>query len=400
LVEIELPATTLLIIPPPVPHPIISPPDLPNMFKYKELSRRDDSDADTIKVPLNNASSSNQNLVSEFQIPYTSLVASSFAYGGGSGETINGGIFTGRKSGRGTRNEIYGSARYGSGYGTYSVVEGGKMEYTPDLTLNVSGRDFPHGFPPLAFRNYSGGDEYIGGQFSDYPGVTPSDLDGFNSVQKLLIAQKDSQVWFIVADGETVDVLSQVLRLPVSQGGCGSSPYGPEIVMEATGVASYSTAVSSDNYTGSYLPDGKAWAFPIPVYPWNVLQYYRGSSVALGSYVYNNTYAHDGNNNTDYWAMSQLNTTGVDLEYLNCLNTTIAAVVPIVNPDLIVHQRLNPGQISGIVIGAVAGVALILVAVWYFLRRRRQNRQTAALATTGSKSPRPSITKTSPRVSG
>jgi len=81
------------------------------------------------------------------------------------------------------------------------------------------------------------------------------------------------------------------------------------------------------------------------------------------------------------------------MDFLDCLNATIAAVAPIVNPSLTIHQRLDPGQISGIVVGTVAGVALILVAVWFFLRRRRQNRQTAALAAMGIKSPRQSSVK-------
>jgi hypothetical protein len=388
-----------------------SPSDLSNVdggtTNHRKLLRRQDfidgSGIEvnvTIIVPLNNVASSNQTLASNTLIPYTSLVASAFSNGGGNGETISGGTFAGRKSGGGTRNEIYGTARYGGGYGTYQVVDGGGTEYTPDFTLNVAGRDFPHGYPPLTWGNYSGGQEYFDAQISDYPGITPpsrsdsphpSGYDQTTSISKLYLAMHAnafdinvtlSEEWFIIADGETLDVLNEVLQLPAAQGGCATRPQVPWSARQHAPIVNEMTIAVGDNYTDSFETafyiDPPEYAYG--PYPWNVLQYYRGSSIALGSLIYNNSYAHNGNINTDYWAMSPLNTTGIDMDFLNCLNTTIAAVAPIVNPSLIIRQRLGPGQIAGIVVGTVVGVALILVAVSFFLRRRRQNRQTAALA--------------------
>jgi len=370
----------------------------------------------TIRVPLNTAVLYNDTLSKDIPIPYTSIVASSRSNGGGNGGTIGGGAFAGRKSGRGTRNEIYGTARYGSGYGTYDMAGGGRMDYTPDFTLNVSRRDFPHGFPPLTWGNYSGGTEYLDASLSDFPGVTPpSTSSGYQplssnqstTISMVLIATRSNQTWFILGDGETLDLLNMVLQLPDVEGGCDAVPTTPlSVDYAAPIVAASGNKVNGDIYTGSYVAN---YLFPDntpfhAIYPWNVLQFYRGSSIALGSFLYDNAYAHNGNSNTDYWSNSPLNTTGIDMDFLTCLNITIATAIPIVNPALmVVHQGTSPGEgmgpiegaasgegmsprkIAGIVGGIIGVVVVIVALLWFYLRFRRRHRQSevpGALLTT------------------
>lgn len=96
----------------------VSPYQARNNKDVNHLARRQDSVDVNVTVPVNDGASSRYSL--DIQIPYTTLVARAWSKGGGDGQTISGGRLAGRISGRGTRNEIYGTARYGSGYGTVS----------------------------------------------------------------------------------------------------------------------------------------------------------------------------------------------------------------------------------------------------------------------------------------
>lgn len=73
-----------------------------------------------------------------FNIPGSSRGATPFAPGGGKiGKIGRGGTFAGRQIGGGSRAQVYGTSRYGSGY-TY----GGRGSL-------VRGRGFPFGFWPV-----------------------------------------------------------------------------------------------------------------------------------------------------------------------------------------------------------------------------------------------------------
>ena len=338
----------------------------------------------TITVPLNNAGANNQSWIkpSKFdinlRIPYTPLIATAFSTGGGSSQTINGGDFAGRKSGGGTRNEIYGTARYGSGYGRYTSSGDGTVQYEPTLALDVSGRDFPHGFPPISFGNYSGGGDYYMKDGSNYPGI--EDLgsdDGWDRSAHPtagLQLRKDKYTWILLADATTLKIVAAVLALPEAQGGCNYPYLLPQPMGHRSSDANV-TAVDKDTIgygTDLAFEDGIREYY---IYPWNIMQFYRGSSVALGSKAYTNTFALNGNNNTNYLASSPLNTTDIVMDFFNCLNQTIAASIPIVNPQLIVRSRLTGGQIAGIVVGSVAGVVLILAALWFWYRKRQTTKK-------------------------
>ncbi|PVF95886.1 hypothetical protein CPB86DRAFT_787561 [Serendipita vermifera] len=348
-------------------------------------------------VPLNNGASSNSTIVANnIVIPHTTLAARPFALGGGDGQTITAGRFQGQVAGRGTRNEIYGSARYGSGFGKYTKTESGTYTYEPDLSLNMAGRnEFPHGFPPISWGNYSGSIVPAYEDISsdgDYPGITSAPFAPFESHEgetrlQAILARRGEQQWFIAADGATMKVLNEVLVLPRSQGGCEIEPTLP--VSLATSHAANTIPRQIQEDLISYL--SSMGLIPLQlyeIYPWNVLQYYRGCSVMLGSRDYDNTFAHGNNlNDTNYWASTPLNRTGVDMEFLQCLNTTIAAAVPIIDPSLVAKNKpkFQPGAIAGIVIGSVAGVVFLLVAAW-FLYRRHHNRNDKRVIHTNPKS--------------
>ncbi|CCA68116.1 hypothetical protein PIIN_01984 [Serendipita indica DSM 11827] len=329
-------------------------------------------------VPLNQgAAHASINATKEIAIPHLLLAATPFANGGGDEHIIPDGKFKNRRVGRGTRNEIYGSARYGSGYGHYTETDNG-WKYEPDTAnFNVTGRDFHFGFPPISWGNYSGGFDYFWVRRDDLPGAAfvgtfrPYPYDE-PSQQGAIIAKKNDQTWIFVADAATVNILFDVLRLPEQQGGCALDESSAKVT----------TRVSYDPLNPD--PESNVSIFqqdiPIPPYifhlqPWNVVQYYRGSSAFLANSSYDNEYAHQRSNNTDYWKATPLNTTGLDSAFLNCLNTTIAATIPIIDPTFVVRApkgKLSSGQIAGIAVGSVMG-ALLLVGflVWLFIRRRR-----------------------------
>ena len=130
--------------------------------------------------------------------------------------------------------------------------------------------------------------------------------------------------------------------------------------------------------------DVRIYPFHFYLLPWNVVQYYRESSVFLATTSYDNEYAHTGSNNTDYWKATPLNTTGGELALLNCLNKTIAASIPIIDPTVVVlppyapKDRLSSGQIAGIVVGSVVGVLLLVgLVIWLYIRRRQAHEYNA-----------------------
>ncbi|KAG8738643.1 hypothetical protein FRC10_006632 [Ceratobasidium sp. 414] len=73
--------------------------------------------------------------------------SSTYGAGGGSRSVITSGAFAGRSVGGGTRNQVYGNSRYGSGY-TYG---GGSY---------VTGRGFPFGYWPVYVPIIGGGAYY------------------------------------------------------------------------------------------------------------------------------------------------------------------------------------------------------------------------------------------------
>lgn len=115
------------------------------------------------------------------------------------------------------------------------------------------------------------------------------------------------------------------------------------------------------------------------IYPEQVVQWYRASSFALSLDTYNNSAAShpfDGDADTPL-------PTDVNIEFLNCLNTTIGKALPLVDYYPSSHQ-LSTGAIVGAVISAIAGLVLLLCVVIFVCRRNRSNR-TDNLAESGAR---------------
>ncbi|KAG8773416.1 hypothetical protein FRC15_002022 [Serendipita sp. 397] len=174
----------------------------------------------------------------------------------------------------------------------------------------------------------------------------------------------------ILGDPATVNVIADVLTLPTDKGGCGADGIFVQPIMYTSWTNPNDTG--ADTEPNLAMSEGTIMAFTIGLHPWNIIQYWRGSSVAIGNSTYDNAFAHPNATNQDYWAASPLDLTGVDPDWFNCLNRTIAAVIPIVDPTLVVRNRKTPGQIAGIVVGVVIPVLLITAAVVFWLLRRRK----------------------------
>jgi len=144
-------------------------------------------------------------------------------------------------------------------------------------------------------------------------------------------------------------------------------------------------------------------AFPrenITLTPGNVLQYYRSSSVALGSNLYVNKFSANNNSIWDYWGRSPFNisamipSSGIGAnrtlveqnKFLDCLNQTIAAAVPIIDPTLersVPNTPLttNTAQSSALLLGLIIGIPAFLlvlfggISLWFRAKKGRHPRR-------------------------
>lgn len=214
--------------------------------------------------------------------------------------SITSGSFVGRQAGGGTRNSVYGSPYYGSGYtGGYAsrgLLAGGA----------VGGLGFPFIFWPVAFGGYGGyygsrelnRDDRPGGNMTQYSLTPPSTVTNTTANQ-----------FAIYGDANSVDQVFQDLKADC-------------------GVQNQLAA----NFT---------------INPNQAVQYYRGSSFAILLNGYNNTQPNvdgDVSGNTtsaDYSATPPAITTvqGVDTNYFNCINSTTGNNVPLVDGALTFYQN-------------------------------------------------------------
>ncbi|KAJ7136810.1 hypothetical protein C8R44DRAFT_948484 [Mycena epipterygia] len=212
------------------------------------------------------------------------------SYGNGGGKAITippSGLFGGRSAGGATRNQIYGSRAYGSGYpGVYS--------------RGVGGRGFPFFFWPLAWGTgigygsnaaYLHSDEYGQPDNSSRPGG-PMASAAFQSNSTA------GTTFRLVADNATVTALMSAVAANCSA----------------------SLTPASINAT---LPT----PFNATQRPEQVVQYYRASSVALSLDGYNNTAVFAPENSTADTPLPA----STDMTLLACLNATIGNAVPLVD---------------------------------------------------------------------
>lgn len=184
-----------------------------------------------------------------------------------------------------------------------------------------------------------------------------------------------SRSWFLVGDIASLEVVNAVIALQEDQGGC--NYFGTSQPLDTTKTyGSWNSSVTSDDSeTRGYIARVETRrggeVFQRAIFPWNVVQYYRGSSLALAMLEYDNAFAHNGNENTDYWASTPLNTTGLDMNLLNCINQTIAASIHIVDPTLIVRGHLSTEQIIVITVIVTLGTAFLIAGYNKRLPRKK-----------------------------
>ncbi|KAG8734235.1 hypothetical protein FRC12_018594 [Ceratobasidium sp. 428] len=251
--------------------------------------------------------------------------SSSYGRGGGSPTTIGSGTtFAGRSIGGGSRDQVYGSSRYGSGY-TY----GGAGS-------SVAGRGFPFGYWPVfvpigAGAGYYGYREYGPANNGSRPGgamqyavVRSSEWPPENTTAPINNATAS---YYIVGDADSVSAVMEAL---VS--GC-----------------------SVTNATGQTVDDNNP-----AVHVEQAVQYYRASSFMLALSSYNNTANLATNAPTDNNTAppgANLDTplpAGTNTTFLNCLNTTIGDAVPIMDAA--------PGTLRAV--GGLNAVGMLWLLVW------------------------------------
>ncbi|VDB88213.1 unnamed protein product [Peniophora sp. CBMAI 1063] len=242
--------------------------------------------------------------------------ASSYGTGGGKAMKITSGLFEGNLLGGGTRPEVYGTSVYGSGY-----------------PKGYTSHDLPFYFFPIVWgAGATAGTTtyplYLN-RTTEFGQPTNSSRPGGPLMQATLRTNASDDVFHFLADNTTVYTL-----LPILRSNC--SAYG-HLNANTSSLAPYA-------YMGANASD------PLPV---DALQYYRSSSAVLTLEGYNNTVVLSSTPNATAKALPA----NVDVMTLSCLNDTIGAAVPLVNPPT-VKPPLSAGAIVGIVIGSLIGAFL------------------------------------------
>ncbi|KAI0942057.1 hypothetical protein AcV7_002590 [Taiwanofungus camphoratus] len=208
------------------------------------------------------------------------------SYGGGGGRVTTipaGQVFAGRSSGGGTRNEVFGTSQYGSGY--------------PGVTgRGVAGRGFPFIFWPLVWGEGLGyGANYLFG--SEYGTPNNSSRPGGPMAEGTFASNTSNNTFHVLSDNTTVSEL-------------------------ITSISSNCTLGSSSSSSPS--PFNGSASEPRPE---QAVQYYRASSVVLTLDGYNDTGVLGNDPNATATPLPGW----VDTTLLDCLNQTIGAAVPLIS---------------------------------------------------------------------
>jgi len=243
-------------------------------------------------------------------------------------------VFAGRQAGGGTRNQIYGSYYYGSGYpyGGYGYW--------------VYSRPLPYGYwpVPIYVHNEYGSNEYGPASNGSRPGGA--------TIAASLTSPDRAQVYRILGDNSSVTSVLQSL----ASSSCGAIQ-GTPYAFQPTQFLLNST---SDN---SSLPR-----------PEQIIQYYRASSFVLSLDGYNNTMALSSNTPSSNTSAPKVQTatplpSNINATFLSCLNTTIGYKLPMIQPT---SHSLSKDAIGGIVAAAIIGFALLLILINSLHKRRHR----------------------------
>ncbi|KDQ56804.1 hypothetical protein JAAARDRAFT_194760 [Jaapia argillacea MUCL 33604] len=246
---------------------------------------------------------------------------SAYSPGGGSTFSLSeDSPFKGRLAGGGTRAEVYGTSRYGSGYpyGDYGAY--------------VDDRPFPFLFYPIPiFPGYYGSDMYA----------------NLNATQRL--------------GGEiTVTIIVPQASIP--------SREIYRIIGDQTSVSSVISSLTSSCsvQNTSITPFNSSSNLGVYPLPEQITQWYRASSFGLSLDTYNNSASLLSNmppsNSTPVLPPSADTPLppGLNQTWLQCINTTIGASLPLVDPPPKPDVIKIVSLVSGV---TIIGITLILVLV-------------------------------------
>ncbi|KAJ7866906.1 hypothetical protein B0H13DRAFT_2560431 [Mycena leptocephala] len=211
-------------------------------------------------------------------------------------------MFAGRAQGGATRNQVWGSRMYGSGYPGY-------------YARGVSDRPFPFYFWPIAWGPGPGYNSSAAYMHSDeYGQPDNSSRPGGPMAAAVFQSNSTGATFRLVADNSTVADLM------------------PEITA---------------NCSHLLVPTSISATTPMPFNastekPEQVVQYYRASSVALSLDGYNNSAVFAPENSTADTPLPS----SVDTNLLDCLNGTIGLAVPLVDSARSTMSAPNLGLIT------------------------------------------------------
>lgn len=139
-------------------------------------------------------------------------------------------------------------------------------------------------------------------------------------------------------------------------------------------IANCSVANSSSSIS-AYTPSPSTW--PLPE---QIIQYYRASSFSLSLDGYNNTAALPSNmpasNSSAPIPLDQDTPlpSGLNTTFLTCVNTTIGASVPLMDPAE--KHGLSSGTIGLIVFFSIVGAKAIAWIIYWLYRRHNRVKRT------------------------
>ncbi|KAH7334671.1 hypothetical protein B0J17DRAFT_720207 [Rhizoctonia solani] len=259
--------------------------------------------------------------------------STTYSSGGGRTSTIPSGTFSGRSIGGGTRSQVYGSSRYGSGY-TYG---GGGS--------SVAGRGFPFGYWPVYIP--VGGAAYYG--YREYGPVHNASRPGGEIQQALVRSTSWPAIQSSNSTNSTTPAINNATASYYIVGDADTVSAVMEELVEACSVVSTQGVAVNETNPSIYFEQA--------------VQFYRASSFMLVLTSYNNTANRIPINGTE--PPTGIPDTplppGTDMNFFNCLNTTIDASIPIMDAENSASNSV-PAHLPAL--GNLVG--LVWIVLWLF----------------------------------
>ncbi|EEB96747.1 hypothetical protein MPER_04067, partial [Moniliophthora perniciosa FA553] len=250
----------------------------------------------------------------------TSQTASPSSRGGGTPFNLPAGqAFAGRQVGGGTRDQVFGSRQYGSGY---PGVAG----------RGVAGRGFPFYFWPVAWGGAAGAGTAAYLHNNEYGRPDNSSRPGgpmFTTTISSNTSATNRSTFHLISDNTTVVTLADIID---------------ERCASLISTNSSTPFAFSENATNVPKPE-------------SAIQYYRASSVVLTLEGYNNSAVFSEDDNIQDSPLPN----NVDTGLLDCLNRTIGENVPLVAAPLSTSSNGPGNGALRVGVDGCSTLALVLV---------------------------------------